>query len=276
MEPLVKIVVVALVLIMLISLGTEQASADTVMPKEEYSQQHHVLVDPQPIALDHAIRELVTRYGAIDSASSRAAMRNSISGDEIYTLAAFAKRAAAFGMRDRDRSWISSGLTAVAMFDSARMDPRDVPMTLAFLHHASRRIGADTGAMFAQAAKLADAQVAPLLQAFPGRRDTDLVKHWGAAETPTGFIEHGGERWAPTRDLQQAIVRIAAVVNADGRYEVSSVEIAGPLPSEFISGSTRLLRKARGGATFNTSLMNGLMGVAPIAEILDTTAQSSR
>jgi hypothetical protein len=256
-----------------IILGMEQARADAVeaqrlargtsaaspMPKEEYAPRHHNHANPQPVALDHAIRELVVRYGASD-AVSRTSIRDSITGDEIYTLVAYAKRAAAFGMRDRDPSWIESGLTAVAMLEGARMDMRDVPMTLAFLHHASGRAGADTASIFAQAAELADGDVAAQLRAYPDRNDTDLMKHWGAIETPTGFIGHGGERWAPTRDLQQAILRIAAVVDADGRYEVSGVEIAGTLPFAWFTESTRLLRNARGGATFQTSLMNGLMG----------------
>ena len=234
-------------------------SAPSPMPKEQYVRRHHNHADPQPIALDHAIRELVTRYGASD-ADTRTAMRDSITIDEIYTLVAYAKRAAVFGMRDRDPSWIESGLTAVAMLEGARMDMRDVPMTLAYLHHASVRAGADTARLFAQAAELADAEVAAQLRAFPGRNDTNLAKHWGASEIQTGFIGHGGARWAPTRDLQQAILRIAAVVDADGRYEVSGVEIAGTLPFAWFPDSTRLLRKARGGATFDTSLMDGLLG----------------
>lgn len=263
-----------------IILGTELARAHAVetqrlargtsgpspMPKEEYARTHCNLVDPQLIELDRAIRELVVRYGTSDAAS-RASMRDSITADEIYTLAAFAKRAAAFGMRDRDPSWIESGLTAVAMFDSARMDIRDVPVTLAFLHHASGRAGAATARMFARAAELADDEVANQLRTFPGRSDTDLVKHWCAMETPTGFINHGGKRWTPTRDLQQAILRIAAVVDADDRYQVSAVEIADTLPIEWRPEPTKLLRKARAGATFTTSMLDGLTGF--LAEMPD-------
>lgn len=231
-------------------------SESSSLPQGQYSQGHHNLADPRPIPFDDALRELVTRYGTSDDAA-RASMRDSLSTDDMYTLATFSKRAAAFGMRDRDPSWIESGLTAVAMFDATRMDPRDVQMTLSSLHHAA---GADAAPLFAKAAELAPGQVAADLRAFAGRKDTGLVEHWGTSETPTGFIGHGGERWAPTRDLQGAILRIAAVVDADGREQVSGVEIADTPPLAFFPESARLLRKARATATFHTSVMNGLMG----------------
>jgi hypothetical protein len=168
-------------------------SAPTPMPKEEYTARHSNLAAPQPIPLDSAIRDVVTRYRTADE-KERAVIRDSITGDEQYTLHTFALRAAVFGIRERDPAWIESGLTAVAMFDVDRMDPRDVLVPAELLHHAGRRIGMDTQRLFTETAALAEARMGKGIAEYATWNESRLGSIWPREEIATGFVDRGSDR----------------------------------------------------------------------------------
>jgi hypothetical protein len=227
------------------------------MPAETYSTRDQDLSDPQSNAVDGAVREVVTRYRAGDDAA-RAAMRDALDTDAMYTLITFARRASVFGMRERDTAWIESGLTALAMLDLRAVDPRDVLTACGLLHHAARRNDADPVAAFTQAAQVAAPEVASILREFPKRQDMDLARDWGQAETATGLVSHGGARDARSSELLPTIRRIAALIEADGRYESVDVEIADTPPFAYLPDAKRLLRKSRACVTASSGLLSGL------------------
>src|SRR5262245_8749987 len=83
------------------------------------------LINPAPIALDSQLRELCQSFANSD-AQSRAQMRASISMEEFYTLLTFSKRAAVFGIRERNAAWLVDRLTSLSMIELDRVDFRDV------------------------------------------------------------------------------------------------------------------------------------------------------
>ena len=290
----IKVVLVVVVLVIIVwlrrprtlVLGQQLAQADAMeqqrlsrrdlppspMPMESYADREHNLVNPKPVPLDESIRRVVQRYRASD-ATVRGSMRDSISMDEIYTLFTFAQRAAVFGMRDHDPSWIEDGLGAVAMMDLERMDPRDQGYAVAVLQHAATRAGANVPLLFESAAALAQPEIAGNLRAFlSADAKTKALTSWLLEEVPTGFIGRGLDHYAPTHDLKRGIIGIAEAIDAD-RYAVSSVSIAETLPDVWIAESTSLLKKARGGAMLDTTTSTGLMVF--LVELPDASAANA-
>ena len=233
--------------------------APSPIPAGTYSRRESSLVNPAEIARDAAIRDVVRTYRAAD-ATQRESMRDSISKDEIYELFTFARRAAVFGMRGRDRTWIEDGLAAVAMMDAARMDPRDLGLALGPLRYAAARTGAGSRPMFDAAAGLASAYVRDAFRVFTDDDEDVGLDAWMLEEIPTGFIEVGDDdgEYEPTHDLTSAIIAIADVLDAD-RYAVSGVTIKDMLPDVWIKGSAALLEEARGGASVHAGAAKGLL-----------------
>lgn len=129
------------------------------------------LVQPVEREADIALRILCRRYARRDDAERRW-MRSAMSTNDLSTLMTFADRSAVFAMRDRQLAHVVDGLTALAMIDPGRIDPRDTPTGLTLLH-AARMLGSDPAPLFRAAANLADEQIAQSLAASPSRSGLD-------------------------------------------------------------------------------------------------------
>ncbi|HEY6140626.1 MAG TPA: hypothetical protein VI670_22960, partial [Thermoanaerobaculia bacterium] len=103
---------------------------------------------------DDELRRLCERFRA-----RPAGVRNALTTDDLYALLAFAGRSAMAAMRAGDAAAIADGLTAVAMIDDERVDAGDLDPVLGLLRHAAALIGADAGALFAEAARQATRSV---------------------------------------------------------------------------------------------------------------------
>jgi hypothetical protein len=172
-------------------------------------------IDPRRTSLDDEIRRLSAKFRA-----RPAGVRNALTAGDLDVLLAFARRAAVFAMRERDAAWIADGLTAVAMVDDERVDRGALAPPLGLLHHAAMFIGADAGALFAEAAKHATRSVA---RAF--REPSDA----GWEATATGFVRREANEYRPAHDLLRTALEIRAILERD-RYRVDDVAIATALP----------------------------------------------
>ncbi|HKS24272.1 MAG TPA: hypothetical protein VJZ76_15840 [Thermoanaerobaculia bacterium] len=105
-----------------------------------------------------------------------AGVRNALTTDDLYVLLAFAGQAAVAAMRSGDAVAIADGLTAVAMIDDERVDPRDLAPVLGLLRHAATFIGADAGALFAEGARQATRSVARAFQRQPMPASPELLR----------------------------------------------------------------------------------------------------
>lgn len=155
---------------------------------------------------DDALRELCERFR-----TRPAGVRNALTTDDLYALLAFAGRAAVAGMRGGDAAWIADGLTAVAMIDDERIDPRDLDPPLGILRHAAMFIGADAGALFAEAARHATRSVA-------GAFHRDLLH--------------------ASHELLRIALEIAAILEHDG-YRIEEMKLAAALPEAWFDEAPR-------------------------------------
>lgn len=221
------------------------------------------LINPVKNSLDSEVVALCQKFAKSD-AQARADMRTSISTDEAYTLITFSQRAAVFAMREHDVNWVNNGLTAIAMTEAPRTDPRDILWALSLLYHSAKKVGANADQIFRDTAKLSEPQVAELLTGFVERRpnDKDIRSAWGYDEVETkggiGFIRWGNKTYQPTGDFKKVVIDIADLVSKD-KYQSSSVHVADELPSIWLKSKENpslesVLQKVRAGGTINADL----------------------
>jgi hypothetical protein len=235
------------------------------MPAGEYDQWRgeDSLINPVKNSLDSDLSGLSQRFAKSD-AQTRTDMRTSINMEEFYTLLTFSQRAAVFAMRERDVNWVNNGLTAIAMIEAKRTDPRDILMPLSLLYHSAKRIGANADQLFRDTAKLSEPDVATLLTGFVDRPadEKDIRASWGFDEVETsgglGFIGWGNEAYQPTGDLKKVAIEIADLIAKD-KYRASSVEVASELPAVWLKSAENpslesVLKKVRAGASIHGNL----------------------
>jgi hypothetical protein len=230
------------------------------------------LIDVRPAALDEELRRLCAGFRA-----RPAGLRNALTMDDFYLLLAFTRRAAVFAIRSGDRAWIEDGLTALAIVDEERIDPRDLYPSLSLLHHAANRIGADAGALVSAAAALATRSVAQRMRDFLQRPADEMdIRSWGQQEIATplgaGFVNHDFGDYHPRRDLLPPALAIRALLERD-RYRVEGVALGSSLPPVWFGSpeAESLVARVTGVATIHASAHSDREQIAMvfIAELSD-------
>jgi hypothetical protein len=215
------------------------------------------LVTVVVLPLDRDLQALTQRFRNW-TAEQRVNARRAISMDENYTLISFAKRSAVLALSEGSAERCSDGLTALAMIDNTRIDPRDGAWAAGLLSYAACAAKADRDAVFEQAAALATSGMAAILKRA---RKSDDLSDWGYAEIRTrqgvGLIRAGGAAYAPTLKLEQLALTIAETLNR-GRY-VASAEIAVDVPAVWFAKEHRgaaeeALKEARGAVSVSGKL----------------------
>ena len=197
------------------------------------------LLNPTQVPLDDELRALARDYASKD-ADERARVRGTLPV-KPHTLLYFAKRSAVFALRTRDLEIVRDGLRAIAMLDTKNIDYRDILMSIAVLHHAAERLGADVAAEFNAAAELAPAGTAKHLNLFPSRepRSKDLGKSWGYREVELdsgiGLASSGFAPYDPQHNLADFGIRIARVIGSDD-YRVNQIQLASKLNAVWLEG----------------------------------------
>jgi hypothetical protein len=117
-------------------------------------------------------REESTRaYARIDDwASSRERARNDLSNMIFYM-----RRVASSIMSSEDTWRLRLGLAAAAILQE-REDYRDIIVSLAFLHHAARRVGIDPEPHFREVASLARPVTRQFMERFLERDEADIER----------------------------------------------------------------------------------------------------
>ena len=221
------------------------------------------LINPVKNSLDSELAGLSQRFATSD-AKARADIRTSINMDEFNTLLTFSDRTAVFAIRERDVKWVNNGLTAIAMIEAERTDPRDIIMSLTLLYHSARRIGANADQLFRDTAKLSEPNVATLFTEFLERpaKEKDIHTWLGYDEIETaggvGFIGWENEAYQPTVDLKKVVIEIADLVAKD-KYQPSSLKVASELPAVWLKSDENpslnsVLQKVRAGASIYANL----------------------
>jgi hypothetical protein len=147
-------------------------------------------------------------------------MRSAMTDDDFYTLIFFARRSAVTALRANDFDTARLAMVALAVIDSARVDPRDILWAAAIARHTMHRVNPTTEAArsISAAAELAEPDTAQLLRRFRTVKDRDLRADWAMMDvrTPelTGFVEVGDRKdLGRSLDLLGASLRLMDVVS---------------------------------------------------------------
>ena len=193
----------------------------------------HRLSKLVPAEADGRVRELAQTFAA--PGANRAAMREALSLDDFYTLLTFARRSTVRALREGVAP-LTDGLSAIAMIDLQRVDPRDAAWALGLLRHGSASVDS-AGSIFGRAAEIAEPAVANLIREA-GARSPDDIRQWGYTvfNSPEGLalIGWGFSHYKPTLDLTAIGLAIADLVEAD-RYQPHDPEIACDVPNVWLS-----------------------------------------
>jgi hypothetical protein len=246
------------------------------------------LVQPVEREADIALRILCRRYARRDDAERRW-MRSAMSSNDLSTLMTFADQSAVFAMRDRQLAHVVDGLTALAMIDPGRIDPRDTPTGLTLLH-AARMLGTEPAPLFRAAANLADEHLAQSLAATPSRSEA-WIQRWGYAVVETeagpGLVKRSYKKYEPSVPLDRIAIALARVFEAD-RYGPTSVTVATDIPKNWLVGVdaaalSGALRSVRASVSIQADAKEGIasgdrpshMLLAFVAELADEDAAES-
>ena len=212
------------------------------------------LFRPRPVPLDSTVAGLCRQVSAAAEAD-RARLRRSLGMGDLYTLLMFSQRAAVFAMRERSVERLHDGLTAIALIERARVDPRDISMALSVLRHAAARIGQGTRAVFAERARLAEQPVADLMLADSPGEELRSAAGYHEVETGEGIglVGWGLEDYDPTYDFVRLATEMADLIESD-EYRADSVTLATEMPSVWLETADddalrQALRGVRAGAS---------------------------
>ena len=200
------------------------------------------LIDPQVLDLDRELQSICSRVAGF-SADERGEFRNGATSEDFYTLLNFARRSSVFALDEHDERWVQAALTAVAMIDAARVDERDLPLTLSLIHHAADRLELRTLELFDRAAALAEPRTSEIIRSFVRQPpvDKNIQSSWGYQEIEdharTGFVRRGFDAYEPTRDLLSVALAIRGAIARD-RYQ-GDVTLATELPSVWFPKAVR-------------------------------------
>jgi len=198
------------------------------------------------------------------SDAQRTQLRVAMTDRDFYTLITFARRSAVATLRANDFETARLAIVALAMIDSARVDPRDVVWAAAIARHAMHRVNetAEAARSVTAAAELAEPVTAKVLRRFRTVEDRDLLTNWMMTEVRTqgfiGFVETGGRKNTGSLDLLGATLRLMDVVSRD-KYLADGLTVGDDISSNWFPRNSgpeieALLRRSPGIASFRADL----------------------
>jgi len=203
------------------------------IPEGGYDHDHgeHSLLVVEPLPIDDALRKLTRDFRCWET-EQRLEARRAMSMDDQYTLIHFAKRCAVFALGEDSVEPCADGLTALAMIDEARIDPRDAAWATGLLSYAAAEIGADREQLAEQAGALATAGMKSIINRVTR---SSKLSEWGYAVArvgeSVGLIQSDGAPYGPTLDLGGLALKIAGEVQ-QGKY-VAEAEIEAGVPVRY-------------------------------------------
>ncbi len=189
---------------------------------------------------DGAVAAFVAAYRAADE-GDRAAIRASLTMDNLYTVLLFARRRAFAAIRARDPQAVVEAFDALSAIDLERVDWRDVSVAAMLAAHAAPGTGIAAVEASAGALVRADPQVAEVLSAAVEEdEDTDLAESCGLRVVATAdgpvLFEDEMDPYEPERDLAPLALALAAAIDSEGTYRVDSVGLGTTIAPIWVDG----------------------------------------
>jgi hypothetical protein len=202
----------------------------------QYGLRAHDLCRFLPDPLDAAVAAVVGDARGMTS-DQRESLRTALDTDACYTLVAFSKRRSAAALRDGNLRKASDALYALALLTISKMDSRD--FSSEFQRYAIGRLRGDVEREVRAAAAVSEPGAGSALLARPG---PTTLQACGLMEVTSsyglGFIQTGGEHFAPVAELTSMAVRIADLIDTTTRYAVSDLQCSS-LPSVWFGRDQR-------------------------------------
>ena len=149
---------------------------------------------PLPSAVDERLHEIVVRFMS-GTAVDHDTFQQSLAPEQRSMFGIYGHRAATLAVRQNShnygptpsRDWLLSGLVGAVIANYIIPHKRHVEVSLAVYHHCAQKIGAAPQALFAEAARFAQPELAAKLAAFGQRTDVNLKQFgWQEQKTPEG------------------------------------------------------------------------------------------
>src|SRR5262249_9830771 len=131
------------------------------------------------------------------------------------------------------------GLTALAIVEHDRIDPRDAILALALLDYAAGAVGTNADDAFKKATALAEPNMSNLISEYRSRsKDERDLREFGFTVVETkagsGFIGWEFHKYQPTYPLDQIGLALVEALERD-KYEPTSIMLASELPDFWLS-----------------------------------------
>jgi hypothetical protein len=197
----------------------------------------HVVRLPLDDELQGLVRRFAANPGAVD-----------VSAVDGATMLNFARRCAAFAIRERSPQLIEDGIMAVAMIPVAPFDSRSIVQDVAVLCCAAQTLEVDILPVMRRAVGFADPKMAYKLGGVCEQMEKprDWCEFCGRKpiETSEGPVLAGRAQRAPlaTTGLDRAALEIARLVDAD-RYQSSSGGFVVGMPPIWLSSAPRWIQR---------------------------------
>lgn len=141
---------------------------------------------PLPSAVDERLHGLVARFMQ-GTAVDHDTFQQSLTPQQRALFGIYGHRAATLAARQASRDWLLSGLVGAVIANYIIPQKRNVEVSLAVYHHCAHKIDAAPQALFAEAARFAQPELAAKLAAFGQRTDVNLKQFgWQEQKTPEG------------------------------------------------------------------------------------------
>jgi hypothetical protein len=184
---------------------------------------------PQDAVLTAFVRE----YGHADDP---ARARSRLTPGDFYTLITFARRRVLSALRTSAPEDVQLAFDALAVIELDRIDWRDMAVASSLVSYAARRLGVASETVLSEAVRRADPAVAELLRGAATSDGGSGGYHELKTASGPVLVEAGG----PVRgavDLLRRALRVADVIEADGRYVVSGVAVEREVPAVWLVDS---------------------------------------
>lgn len=162
-----------------------------------------------------------------------ARVRARLSEGDFYTLMTFARRCVLAALRKPAHDTVLVAFDALSVIELDRVDWRDVVVATSLVSYAARRVGLDPEAVLTGPVLRAEPAVAEQLrQAATSAAGSGGYHELRTASGPVLIDASGPVRGAVA--LLKRGLRVAEVIETDGRYEVSDVGVGRDLPAVWL------------------------------------------
>jgi hypothetical protein len=204
-----------------------------------YSARAHDLVRFLDDPVDEHIAQIVAEATGLPN-EPREALRLSLTVEDAYTVLAFARRRAVSALRTRSVRQASEAVRSLTLITLSQIDYRD--LSAEFPLHAVSELGGDLDHAIRDAVALSEPSIASYFAARGEAARTGSLRDWPLLEVRSsyglGYMDHLSSGYGPSIAIAEMAVRLADMIDVDGRYLVKNMQTSD-LPEVWFNAKRR-------------------------------------